>query len=270
MFLVRLLSTSTRIVDGLICGSNCDFSTQIGNITLPSCAFIDKPSSEQSCLVLLTINYLTGSIEARLNPRTPVGFDFVAATVFSLSSEQTSLSIEFDCSTGDKCDENFVKDALRGDWTKTQNQAKSLRKSLADMLFNSTDLRPQTCPTGQPCSDQGFCSVEFQAWTDEQPTLQSVCVNSTDQPVLNWVQSVSPGKAGDIMMYTCNEPSCGSISTVQNVIKMIMAGYDLPFQHHQVRLHHQHHQVRLPNQHHQVVPHRQCQQHQRTRLNRFI
>jgi hypothetical protein len=187
VFFILLLSTSTGLVDGLICATNCTFSSEIGNITYPSCAVVDKPNTEHNCQVLLLIDYTSGSIIGRLDARTPsIGFTFDAVTIFSLYDDISNVRIEFDCSTKDNCDQEFVGEVLRGNWLETQNQVNSLRKNLTDMLFNSSDLRPSdTCPAGQQCSDEGFCKVLYELWSDNPlPTFQRTCANSTDQPIL--------------------------------------------------------------------------------------
>ncbi len=230
--LIVLLSISTRLVDGLMCATDCDFSTQIGNATFPNCTIIDKPSTEQSCRVELRINYVSGSIIGRLDARTPpASFAYIMHTVFSLYNEISNVTIDLDCSTTDNCDQDFVEQALRGDWFKVQNQVRDLRKDLADRLFNSSDLRPHgTCPAGQNCSDQGFCTGALQVWSDSANfSFQSACANSTEQPLLEWTQLVEQYSGYEEVSYTCNKPSCASLLFVAVIGEIIEHGYILPF-----------------------------------------
>jgi len=227
-----LLSTSTQLADGLTCATNCDFSTEINDITFPNCTVVDKPSTQQSCRVELKIDYVSGSIVGRLDARTPpVNFTYLAYTVFSLYNEMSNATIDLDCSTSDNCDQVFVEQALRGDWLKVQNQVKSLRTNLVDFLFNSSDLRPhEICPAYQNCSGQGFCNAALQVLSDgTSPYFQSTCANSTEQPFLEWARFVEQYRAYDEVSYTCNRPGRASLSSAIAVGWMIDHGYILPF-----------------------------------------
>ncbi|CAF1275081.1 unnamed protein product [Adineta steineri] len=229
---ILLSSISTQLVDGLVCATNCDYSSNLAHIVLPSCNTIDKPASVQSCQVVLTIDYITGAITGQFNPATPPKpANFDAVTIFLLYAESANLTIELDCSTSDECDLLFAKNVLNSDWTKVQTQVKSLRSALADKLFNSTDLRPgETCPPNQPCSGQGFCQTVFQHWSDTpHPVFVSTCTNSTAQPALTWIQALDQAKVGDLMLYTCNKPACALQDSVQSSAQIIAQNYVLPF-----------------------------------------
>jgi hypothetical protein len=231
-FFVLLLSTSTQLVDGLICATNCDFSTHINNVTFPSCHIIDKPSTDQSCRVELTINYASGSIVGRLDAQTPPqSFLYFMHTIFSLYDETSNVTIQFDCFKTNNCDQDFVKQVLRGDWLKVQNQVKDLRKDLADILFNSSDFRPhEICPALQNCSGKGFCRAFLQVLSGgTSPGLESTCANSTEEPLLDWAQVVEEDLEFQELSYTCNKPSCASLWTTALVGHMIDHGYALPF-----------------------------------------
>jgi hypothetical protein len=175
---ILLLSTSTRLVDALICATNFDFSTQIDNVTFPSCNVVDKPSINQRCRVELTINYVSGLIVGRLDAQTPPhSFIYFKNTVFSLYDETSNVTIQLDCSKTDTCDQDFVKGVLRGDWLKVQNQVKDLRKDLANMLFNSSDLRPQEiCSARQNCSGEGFVGYSWKSCPTVQVSISKVNV----------------------------------------------------------------------------------------------
>ena len=232
VFFILLSSASIRFVDGLICANDCDFAGNISSVTLPACAVVDKPVTEQSCQVILIIDYISGRFTGRINPKTPptVG-NFDAMTDFSLFSEASYLEIEYDCVDSDKCDISFINNVLNSDWIKVQSQVKNLRSILADMLFNSSDLRPQdTCPSSQPCSGEGFCTMAYQVWSDaSSPVVESTCTNSTEKPLLKWIQAYDEKKIGEVMLYTCNEPSCATVSIAETIFRILQRDYVLPF-----------------------------------------
>ncbi|CAF1431350.1 unnamed protein product [Didymodactylos carnosus] len=232
IFFILLLSTSTQFADALACAIRCDFDGHIDNVIFPSCTVVNKSSTEQSCQGRLTIDYESGEIIGGLHPATPPrSFHFDTETAFLLSDEGTRLIIEFDCVTSDNCDQEFLKEILHGNWRATQDQAKNLRNILASILFNSSDLRPNdTCPANQTCKGEGFCQVIYQDWSDTpRPIFQSTCTNPTESPVLTWRQAYDQSKTGQIMLYTCNEPLCGSLSSAEDVIRLLQRSYDLPF-----------------------------------------
>ncbi|CAF1451603.1 unnamed protein product [Adineta steineri] len=229
---ILLSSISTQLADGLVCATNCDYSSNLEHIVLPSCNTTDKPVSEQSCRVLLDIDYITGAVTGQFNPtKLPKSANFAGLTAFSLYNESVTLRIEFDCFTSDECDLLFAKNVLNSNWTEVQTEVKSLRSDLADKLFNSTDLRPNdTCTNNQPCSGEGFCQTDFQYWSDTaHPAIRSTCANSTEQPILNWLEALDQAKVGDILLYTCNTPKCASQNSVLSVVRVISEKYALPF-----------------------------------------
>ncbi|CAF1171331.1 unnamed protein product [Rotaria sp. Silwood1] len=138
--------------------------------------------------------------------------------------------IGLDCSTADNCDQDFVKEVLKKDWLKVQNQVKSLQKNLADVLFNSSDPRPHdTCPSSQPCSGQGFCKATYRVWSDGRPLeFHSRCANSTEQPELDWAHVVSQDPIFDEMAYTCNQRLCASQSNAEAIVELIQRNYVIP------------------------------------------
>ncbi len=152
-------------------------------------------------------------------------------TIFSLYNEISNVTIQLDCLTTDNCNQDFVEQALSSDWLKLQSQVNSLRKDLANFLFNSSDFQPnKTCPAYQNCSDQGFCSVVLRVGSDGKKfDFQSTCENSTEQPLLEWTQLVEQYSGYQEVSYTCNKSGCASELAAGLAGHMIDHGYILPF-----------------------------------------
>ncbi|UJR11166.1 hypothetical protein I4U23_015347 [Adineta vaga] len=163
VFFALLSLTLTPIGNAVLCANNCNFASNLNNPTPPTCTYVDKPVSEHSCQVVLTIDYNSGAVNGILNSKIPpTSPNFDGVTVFSLAREAANLTIEFDCSDTDKCDFTFVDNLLKSDWSKLLNQLKPLRNVLVDMLIDSTTLDSNaTCPARQPCSGTGFCRMVY-------------------------------------------------------------------------------------------------------------
>ena len=233
-FFIAVLSTSTSLLSALVCGTNCSFFGQIGNAPIPRCDVIDKPLSQQSCAVHIAIDYFSNEITGYLKPGPSfltIRSAFTTETWFSLYNDASNVTVDFGCSTGDRCDSEFLAKALTSDWISTQTQAKVLRKTLADTLFNASDLRPtETCPSRQPCSGQGFCEVSYFVSTSGTPVpFESYCANSTEKPVIGWLQTVEYRGSANIVGYTCNKPACASQGEATSISQMIQRDYVLPF-----------------------------------------
>ncbi|CAF3965209.1 unnamed protein product [Rotaria sp. Silwood1] len=229
--LVFLLLISIRRVDALICATNCDFSTQIDNVTFPSCTVVNKSSTEHSCQATLIISYHSGSIVGRLDATTDLWrYEFFTETYFSLYDETSNVTIYLGCSTTSNCDHDFVKETLSGGWHRVQSEVMNLRKNLADLLFNSSDLRPHDgCIGRQNCSGEGFCVASYKNQFDGKgPEFRSRCTYSTDQPLFEWIQEVNQGSLSEQASYTCNKPSCATSTTVQRIVEMIKNNYVIP------------------------------------------
>lgn len=232
IFSVLLLTSTTLLVDGLICATDCSFSTQIGNITYPNCTVTDKPSTEQSCQVELKIDYVSGSIVGHLRAITPPSsFFYLTHTVLSFDNEISNLTIQLDCSTMDNCDQDFIEQALQGDWVKVQNEVKNLTDQFAIRLFNSSDLRPhETCPANQSCSGEGFCTASLSFLSGWGPfAFKSTCANSTEQPLLHWVRLVDESMTMELISYICNTPLCASNVSAALTGAVLEQNYILPF-----------------------------------------
>ena len=234
VFPILVLSTSTPLITALVCATNCSVSGQIGNVPIPRCDEIDKPATEQSCRVHITIDYFSNEITGYLKPGLPlltIQSRFETETGFSLYSDASNITMDFVCSTGDLCDGEFLFNVLESDWINTQTQAKALRQNLAEALFNASDLRPtETCPSRQPCSDQGFCEAAYSVDTSPTPIkFESTCANSTETPVLGWIRAIDYSESVNIVYYTCNKLGCASQGPAASIFQMIQRDYVLPF-----------------------------------------
>ncbi|CAF1329956.1 unnamed protein product [Adineta ricciae] len=232
LFFVLLSLISTPSVDALLCAKDCRFTADLKNPTPPTCTYVDLPVSEQSCQVVLTVDYYLGVVNGIMNAKTPATVpNFDAVTVFSLASEATNLTIEFDCTDADRCDFNFTSDLLKSDWNQFLTQAKNIRQNLVDMLINPATLDSNdTCSAGPACSGKGFCGAVYQVWSDAQkPVYSEYCVNATNQPIFEWVQAYDQLKTGELMLYNCNKDGCTAVSMAENIARLLNRNYILPF-----------------------------------------
>lgn len=229
--LVFLLAISNQLVHGLICATNCTFTTRLDNITIPSCNVIDKPSTEQSCHAELTINYTSGSIVGTLHPiKLPFNFDLYMVSSFSLNDNTTYVLVGLACFTNDNCDQEFVKETLNINWIRIQSQANALRENLANLLFNSSDLRPNdTCSKNQTCSDKGFCQVDYKLEIDgTKQQFSSKCANSTEYPQLTWAQLYTQDYSWNELFYVSNKPSLGNETFANAIVELLKVNYNIP------------------------------------------
>ncbi|CAF5138966.1 unnamed protein product, partial [Rotaria sp. Silwood1] len=99
-----------------------------------------------------------------------------------------------------------------------------------DLLFNSTDLRPnEICPARRNCSGEEFCWASYvNEFDGTAPKFHNTCVNSTNQPFLEWVELLTQELTVEEMSYICNKASCASSTTVQRILEMIERYYVLP------------------------------------------
>ena len=233
-FVISVLSTSTPLVAALVCGSNCRFSGQIDNVPIPQCDEIDKPATEQSCRIDITIDYFSNEITGLINSAPPLPTsqsNFAATTSLSIGDVASNIAIRLTCASKDRCDSEFLATVVQSDWLRPQTQAKNLRTNLAYGLFNPSGVRPgDTCSTSQPCSGDGFCSARYQVWArGDPPQYTSACANSTATPSVQWMQLVTQMNSVDSVEYICNLPSCASEQTVTDIFNLIQTNYKLPF-----------------------------------------
>ncbi|CAF3485564.1 unnamed protein product [Rotaria sp. Silwood2] len=127
------------------------------------------------------------------------------------------------------CDQEFIKETLSGDWRRVQSEVMRLRKNLADLLFNSSDLRPgDGCIGRKNCSGEGFCEASYINGSVRGAEFESRCAYPTNEPLLEWIQQVDLKLLSEQALYTCNKPSCAAKTTVQHIVEMIKNNYVLP------------------------------------------
>lgn len=229
--LILLLSVSNQLVYGLICATNCSFTTQFDNIIIPSCNVVNKSSTQQSCQIELSINYTSGSIVGHLEAQqSSLPFQLYLVSSFSLYDDTSYLLIGLDCSTTDNCDQEFLKETLNIQWLRMQNYAKNIRETLAGSLFNASDLRPNdTCAKDQPCTADGFCTVQYRLNMDGTTLMfSSKCANSMNQPELHWSQIYSEESSFEELYYTCNTPFSRNQTFAQAIVEVIKINYVVP------------------------------------------
>ncbi|CAF1238062.1 unnamed protein product [Adineta steineri] len=239
-FLILSILLLNRSVESIQCSKNCSFSQLSLNSSFPSdlCSSSNESNNDTNaqCEVKLSIdlnnNLVNGSFDFNIKPLWQHN-ELEIITFFSLTDTSVKIDITYTCSMSDNCDIEFVRQTLTSKLASLQLE--SVRQTLANRLYNSTNTRYILC------SNKGFCSpntsfchgmyIRQNATYSDQEDVRRGCLLSIDSLNVTWTQTYTPYTRYGLIntgSYYCNIPMCASDSVILETFQWLTINYTLP------------------------------------------
>ena len=211
-----------------LCIDSCKFEQPFEqNFTLPS----NCTSSQQTeCSVVLTFDYTTRVVTIEFGfsqtdrHSEPITYtsDNIAYTTFTLNDNSSvQHTIEYYCSTGDRCDFNYVRDQALALYT--HKHCANFREQLSSLLYANPPTSTRQCmsKTSNVSSCDRPCVLSFINPTDTLRICEGEQYLGFRTAVGRSTPESKPEYNYRLYAYSCTTPVCNGYDTQARVEKLI-------------------------------------------------